>query len=460
VNDLWEVRDFWEWLAPGYTNTKTREYALSHAAFVSFGSLRKYRDFKMELEGDSTPENPKVGLWAKAYMSSKTFEYLGTLLSRQSVDAVTSGRLLEAQDREVSEQKTKRETETKKDLLAVARGKYRDHFSASRLADAIAVCDRNWGHFNNGLGKLTEQQQWTPIQLARDMRAKGLRAQSRTSKSNTVSTTESSESSKSSKSSLSTVASSSSSAESLSPVAIEQQRAGELADLLPTSLPPPLKRHAHSCADDLYGFKKGERVQTASVASARRVPDDLFQKQVVVPGCFVITRPAESSHWAKASSKLSRSPFWVWRVVNLHEPGTVPPGYQKACAEYIYEAELFKPVSANTGPWTQVWDVVGPQYMRTKREKVGHRLRKKARQRKRDLKKAKLDLERKRLRKRGVALERVKHVKIEPARPSQECVPVRSYLRPCNIVGGGFSRTSSGCIPSYVRQYWSTHSKR
>ena len=36
VSNLWEVRDFWEWLAPGYTEESTRPYALANAAFSCF----------------------------------------------------------------------------------------------------------------------------------------------------------------------------------------------------------------------------------------------------------------------------------------------------------------------------------------------------------------------------------------------------------------------------------------
>ena len=36
VSNAWELRDFWEWLAPGYSDESTREHALKHAAFASF----------------------------------------------------------------------------------------------------------------------------------------------------------------------------------------------------------------------------------------------------------------------------------------------------------------------------------------------------------------------------------------------------------------------------------------
>jgi hypothetical protein len=68
VSDLWQIRDFWEWLAPGYSKAAGREQALANAAFTSYTGLRKLRDFKMELESGSTAANPKVGLWAKALL--------------------------------------------------------------------------------------------------------------------------------------------------------------------------------------------------------------------------------------------------------------------------------------------------------------------------------------------------------------------------------------------------------
>ena len=64
VSTLWTLRDFWEWLCPGYTNEKIRDHALNNAAFTPYAGVRRLHDFKMELEVGSTAENPSVGLWA------------------------------------------------------------------------------------------------------------------------------------------------------------------------------------------------------------------------------------------------------------------------------------------------------------------------------------------------------------------------------------------------------------
>ena len=49
-----------------------------------FSSLYGYRDFLVQAEVGSTPQNRREGLWAKAYMTSTEYEYLGTLLTKES----------------------------------------------------------------------------------------------------------------------------------------------------------------------------------------------------------------------------------------------------------------------------------------------------------------------------------------------------------------------------------------
>ena len=36
-------------------------------------------------------------------------------------------------------------------------------------------------------------------------------------------------------------------------------------------------------------------------------------------------------------------------------------------------------------------------------------------------------------------------------------VPLTSYLRPCNIIGGGFVCTRAGFVPRFVIAYWERH---
>ena len=105
VSSLWSIRDFWEWLAPGYvtgTHAGHQDQAVRNGAFQSFSKFAHYRDFLVQLEDGSTPENPRVGLWAKAYITTKDYEYLGTLISKDSFDAVTQSQPPPVQVRDVA----------------------------------------------------------------------------------------------------------------------------------------------------------------------------------------------------------------------------------------------------------------------------------------------------------------------------------------------------------------------
>ncbi len=66
VSNLFDVRDIWEWLCPGYTDNKTCEFALANAAFASYLGLRKFSEFKLEVESTSTEGCRSICLWAKA----------------------------------------------------------------------------------------------------------------------------------------------------------------------------------------------------------------------------------------------------------------------------------------------------------------------------------------------------------------------------------------------------------
>jgi hypothetical protein len=47
VSDLWEVLDFWEWLAPGCSSLRARGHAVANAAFARYIGLGKFRDFRI-----------------------------------------------------------------------------------------------------------------------------------------------------------------------------------------------------------------------------------------------------------------------------------------------------------------------------------------------------------------------------------------------------------------------------
>jgi hypothetical protein len=91
ASNMWEVRDLWNWLAPGWDADK--DGARARAAFVTYDRLQGYRDFSLRPEAGGSPRSPRVGLWAKAYMSDETWDYMGTVTTMQLYDAVVGDTL-------------------------------------------------------------------------------------------------------------------------------------------------------------------------------------------------------------------------------------------------------------------------------------------------------------------------------------------------------------------------------
>lgn len=398
VSDLWEVRDFWEWLAPGYTKTATRENALTNAAFSTFLGLNNLREFKMELEASSTATDSKVGLWAKPYMTSNEYSYLGTLISTTSFRAVTLGKEPPMQQRDVSDQKNTREAKVLEKLVAATKGKYKEQFSAARLADAIAMCKREWKHFSNSSGKLTALEMRLPHELAEAVR-----------------------SSRSSRSSGSSSSAASSSARSA---------ADALLDPAVNTM-PRLRQRRHP-GRQFYDWSHNPQIPLVQ-GSTRSLTDEQFQARPVTPGCFVITRPSAKKRWASHGDKLEELDYWLWQIAAVIPPGDPVPGFDKVAESYTYEAHLFQPVGNSTrGRWIQVFDDLRPQYLRTVEEKKRKHYR--------------------------IWTRAATPAGGAPAAHKHFLEPVRSYLRPANIVGGGFQRTPGGSIPGFVDMYWARQS--
>ncbi len=339
VSNLWVLRDFWEWLAPGYSDTRTRDHALANAAFTSYFGMNKFREFKMELEAGSTPANPKVGLWAKAYMTTEEYTYLGTLLSKSSFQSATCNRLPATQSRQVSDQKTTRETKGIEKLTSASRGPYKEQFSAERLADALAMCRRDWGHFDSSPGKLQPHELWLPQELAQAMRQAGRRPDQSVPSVPSVQS------------------------------AAEQGAADVLLDADVNHIPKVEQRHHTGAA--VHGLSTGSGI-TARAGPSRAPTDKEFLARLVTPGSFVITRPAANGPWAKTEcEQLVGLHWWLWQVTKVLHPGAVVPGFTKPAETFTYEAHLYQPIQAASmkGRWTKVYDDVRPAFMRTTEEK-------------------------------------------------------------------------------------------
>ena len=229
-------------------------------------------------------------------MTSKNYEYLGTLITKQSFDTVTQGQLPKLQARDVSKCKTTREEKCMKSLHQVSNGKHAKQFPLERVADGIAMCERRWEHFSNSKGALAPSLQLLPHELATEL----LRLTLMTGMHDVHAVPE---------------------------VHAEQQEAARFMTLLVDAPPPALQKHQHA-GEQFYEFKQGDRTEKGYL-NTRAPTDAEFRARKVYPGCFVITRPAVSSHWAKTSPKLRSLDFWLWEVVKVYPPGSSLPGTAK-----------------------------------------------------------------------------------------------------------------------------------
>ena len=479
VSNLWAVCDYWEWLCPGYTNEKSRKHALAHAAFTSYPALSKFRDFKMELEEGSTEANPRVGLWAKVYMTSPTYEYLGTIMTMESYKAVTRNMPPPMQSRDVSESKTSRETEVARHLRSVSKGPFAEQLSEERLSDAIAMCDRNWDHFKQSSGELPAWALRLPHELAEVVLKK-----------------------RSSQSQLSVL-----------PAQSESEAAHGLLDESATDFPSGVQQRHHA-GQDIYGFRRGRMVAAAPPQQSIAPTDQQFAARPVAPGCFVVTRPAVSSHWARAAPKLSKVDYWMWQISAVYLPGEMLPGTTTTLDEHIYLAHLFQPKKGCKvkAAWKPCWEVSGPRFLRTSAEKTKRRehkarlvfrLRhkkfkqsKKSKQSNQSMAKSEQSKKAKQSAMKSEQSKKAKRSDMKSEQSSKKAKlsfkdlmdswdkaaktrasdmeqaesaiaststgttkALQSFLRPCNIVGGGFARTPTGCVPRFVHAYWTRNAQ-
>ena len=386
VSNLWQVRDLWAWLAPGWHDD--RPTARSRASFVSYDKLQSFRDFSMRLEPSSTPDNPRVGLWVKQYMSDPTYDYVGTLTTGKLFDAVVRDSTPGVLATSGSGQKRKREEAVLDRLRRVARGEFKEQFSAERLADAIAMCQRDWSHFASSCGAMPSDghRQWLPHGLAAKMRADGKR---------------------------SVVVHGVPGGRGGSPVSAES------FDASPDVAPPPMNQFAHALSKSARLARAPDVALVASAGRAAR-SDEEFVRAPVATGCCVVTRAAPKSPLGRASRRLASLPFWVWRVLRVFDPGSALPAnrHMARAVDPTYEAHLHCPVAgvAMTTPMRPCWDLQsGHVFLATPSEKHAHR-------------------ERSRGSSGGPAQKR----KRSPE-PEAVHVPLTAFLRPANLVGGGGS---------------------
>ena len=128
------------------------------------------------------------------------------------------------------------------------------------------------------------------------------------------------------------------------------------------------------------------------------------------------------------------------------------------------------------GRWKKTWERSGPKFMRTDEEKQKHEAKKQKKGRK-DLrirlqrllhpysKKTKEANRKAQLKERRLASSAAASSGAAASNSAAggedtfapNHVPLTSYLRPCNIIGGGFVCTGAGFIPRFVVAYWERH---
>ncbi len=184
----------------------------------------------------------------------------------------------------------------------------------------------------------------------------------------------------------------------------------------------------------VYGLASGVPVQ----AVPRHPVDADFARRPVTPGSFVITRPAPAGPWAKTAPKMAQLDYWLWQVRCIIEPGGEVPGFTKVASKWVYVAQLFQPKGGGgcRGSWAPMFCQDRAAYMLTEEEKRARKHRRvlwglgKARQR------------------------RTRDASSDDEAPDDGVVaPVTCYLRPENIIGGGFGCTPRGSVPEDVQKY-------
>jgi len=343
VLSLWEARDFWEWLCPGYNDKAKREHAFASAAFPHIGGFHNKRDFLLELQEDSTDDNKKVGLWAKEFMTTEKYDFLGAILTNKSYESVVGSRRPPKQAREIHSCKTVRETKVAGKLKTLKTGRDAEMWK-DRLDDAIAMCERNWDHFASSASAPDATLFRLPHELAAARQARIVPADCAAQAARQV-----------------------------------DEEATAMAYLHTDADLEPVIRKGHT-ASRAFGFTVGPGVIVKSKKKPQLSMEDFKQRRVTA-GSFVISRPAPSSHWARSEHRLKKLPFWLWKVWSVKENTPLPVSHASAstdvvrvvpAVQHVYNCQLYRPLGSTVnGKWRAMW--AKTQYLTTKQEQMSGR---------------------------------------------------------------------------------------
>ena len=152
-----------------------------------------------------------------------------------------------------------------------------------------------------------------------------------------------------------------------------------------------------------------------------------FQKSKVFVNSFVVTRAAPRCELSTENPFLNDLPYWVFQVRCYYPPGSPLPANSRkvgSLGEDTYECQLYSP---EDGKMTPCWEAERrPQFLWAEDEKNNKPWALFKEKRLHDA-----------LGHRCAATETIR-------------VPIVAFLRPANLIGGGFSLTSNQRVPQYV----------
>ena len=151
------------------------EEASRRGAVVYYENLSHYRDFVFRRELGRDSHDVSVGMWAKQFMSSSTYQYMGTVTTWKLYKAIVKGRTPKHAAETDKEMRIAHNSKVLKELKSLATGKFQDQF-AHRLHDAIALCEHNWGHFAQSSGQIPTGRLQVPVELFLRMKQAGKRS--------------------------------------------------------------------------------------------------------------------------------------------------------------------------------------------------------------------------------------------------------------------------------------------
>ena len=177
------------------------------------------------------------------------------------------------------------------------------------------------------------------------------------------------------------------------------------------------------------------------------------------------------------------------------------PGTTTTLDEHIYLAHLFQPKKGCNvkAAWKPCWEVSGPRFLRTSAEKTKrrkHKARLVFRLRHKKFKQSKKSKQSNQSMAKSEQSKKAKRSDMKSEQSSKKAKlsfkdlmnswdkaaktrasdmeqaesaiaststgttkALQSFLRPCNIVGGGFARTPTGCVPRFVHAYWTRNAQ-